>query len=101
MYRFCSAVLSFSTGRSWQTCVSFRDVDDNMRIALVKTQHKLLQTCKQNCNMRPLKRVCIFIRDLSQQNDLESSILDCFLSHSNEVKSAASFALGTFYREVK
>mgnify|MGYP002803523298 FL=1 len=32
--------------------------------------------------------------DLSQQNDLESSILDCFLSHSNEVKSAASFALG-------
>ena len=33
-------------------------------------------------------------RDLSEQNDLEGAILECFLSPSNEVKSAASFALG-------
>ena len=38
-------------------------------------------------------KFCIF-RDLSEQNDLEGAILECLLSSSNEVKSAASFALG-------
>lgn len=40
--------------------------------------------------------ILLISRDLSNQNDLESSILECFLSPSNEVKSAASFALGEF-----
>ncbi|XP_046857896.1 cullin-associated NEDD8-dissociated protein 1-like [Xenia sp. Carnegie-2017] len=33
--------------------------------------------------------------DLSEQTDLECSILNCFMSPSNEVKSAAAFALGS------
>ena len=38
----------------------------------------------------------VFIRDLSEQTDLECSILNCFMSPSNEVKSAAAFALGMY-----
>lgn len=39
--------------------------------------------------------VCVF-SDLSSHQDLAVAILDCFSSPSEEIKSAASFALGLF-----
>ena len=34
--------------------------------------------------------------DLSSQPELQNVVLDCFLSSNEEVKSAASYALGRF-----
>ncbi len=39
--------------------------------------------------------VC-YCRDLSEQGELQSVILESFSSHNEEVKSAASYALGKY-----